>query len=101
MHRQSWVQTTASPGPVALASRALPGLPQPGFKTPLTVPVTRIPMAGCDLHFRLRRNDCTGRDCTGRDCTGRDCTGRDCTVRNCTAHARKMGSDPTRAGILY
>lgn len=45
-------------------------------KTPFTVPGTTIPVAGADMQFPVRRIYCIG--------------------RNYAAHAREMGSDPTR-----
>ena len=76
MHRRSLVQTTATFGLGALAGCALPGLAQPGVKTPFAVPVTTVPIVGIDLQFPVRRIYCIG--------------------RNYAAHAREMGSDPTR-----
>ena len=76
MHRRSLVQTTATLGLGALAGCALPGMAQPGVKTPFTVPVTTVPIVGSDLQFPVRRIYCIG--------------------RNYAAHAREMGSDPTR-----
>ena len=51
---------------------ATPGAP----KTPFTVADTYIPIAGTDMQFPVRRIYCIG--------------------RNYAAHAREMGSDPTR-----
>ena len=76
MDRRSLFETTATLGLGALAGCALPGVAQPGLKTPFTVPATTVPIAGSDLQFPVRRIYCIG--------------------RNYAAHAREMGSDPTR-----
>ena len=47
-----------------------------GVKTPFEVPDTYVPIAGSDMMFPVRRIYCIG--------------------RNYAAHAREMGSDPTR-----
>ena len=64
-----------------ITSGALVGCATPGFasgspKTPFSVPATYIPIVGSDAMFPVRRIYCIG--------------------RNYAAHAREMGSDPTR-----
>ena len=76
MDRRSMFETTATLGFGALAGCALPGVAQQGAKTAFSVPVTTIPIVGSDLVFPVRRIYCIG--------------------RNYAAHAREMGSDPTR-----
>ena len=76
MDRRSLFETTATLGLGALAGCALPGVAQSGAKTPFKVPDTGIPIAGTDMVFPVRRIYCIG--------------------RNYAAHAREMGSDPTR-----
>src|SRR5512137_2191364 len=76
MDRRSLFETTATLGLGALAGCALPGVAQTGVKTPFSVPDTFIPVAGSDMMFPVRRIYCIG--------------------RNYAAHAREMGSDPTR-----
>jgi len=76
MDRRSLFETTATLGLGALAGCALPGAAQSGPKTPFSVPATTIPIAGNELVFPVRRIYCIG--------------------RNYAAHAREMGSDPTR-----
>ena len=76
MHRRSLFETTATLGLGALAGCALPGVAQDGVKTPFKVAATHLPIAGSDLMFPVRRIYCIG--------------------RNYAAHAREMGSDPTR-----
>ena len=80
MKRRSLFETTATLGLGALAGCALPGVAQTGahaaVKTPFTVPATYVPIVGSDLMFPVRRIYCIG--------------------RNYAAHAREMGSDPTR-----
>ncbi len=80
MKRRSLFETTATLGLGALAGCALPGVAQNGAKaaakTPFTVPATYVPIVGSDLMFPVRRIYCIG--------------------RNYAAHAREMGSDPTR-----
>jgi fumarylpyruvate hydrolase len=60
----------------ALLGCATPGVAQNKAKTPFDVPVTTIPIVGSDEVFPVRRIYCIG--------------------RNYAAHAREMGSDPTR-----
>jgi fumarylpyruvate hydrolase len=76
MQRRSLIETTATLGLGALAGCALPGAAQSGPKTPFTVPDTFVPIVGSELMFPVRRIYCIG--------------------RNYAAHAREMGSDPTR-----
>jgi fumarylpyruvate hydrolase len=76
MDRRSLFETTATLGLGALAGCALPGVAQTGVKTPFSVPAVYIPMIGSDMVFPVRRIYCIG--------------------RNYAAHAREMGSDPTR-----
>ena len=52
-----------------------------GIKTPFEVPDTYVPVAGTDLIFPVRRIHCIG--------------------RNYAAHAREMGSDPTRESPFF
>jgi 2-keto-4-pentenoate hydratase/2-oxohepta-3-ene-1,7-dioic acid hydratase in catechol pathway len=60
----------------AVAGCALPGQAQSTAKTPFDVPQTTVPIVGSDQRFPVRRIYCIG--------------------RNYAAHAREMGSDPTR-----
>ena len=59
-----------------VAGCALPGQAAPVANTPFTVPATFIPIVGSEQQFPVRRIYCIG--------------------RNYAAHAREMGSDPTR-----
>lgn len=77
MDRRSMLSTTATMGVGAVAGCALPGqASHQGPKTPFTVPGTFVPIAGTEQMFPVRRIYCIG--------------------RNYAAHAREMGSDPTR-----
>ena len=76
MDRRSLFETTATLGLGALAGCALPGVAQTSAKTLFTVPATLIPIVGSEQSFPVRRIYCIG--------------------RNYAAHAREMGSDPTR-----
>ncbi len=76
MDRRSVFQTTATLGLGAIAGCALPGVAQTGAKTPFQVPAMHIPIVGSDMAFPVRRVYCIG--------------------RNYAAHAREMGSDPSR-----
>ncbi len=76
MDRRSMFETTGLMAAGALAGCALPGVAQTGAKTPFNVPDTTIPIVGSDMVFPVRRIYCIG--------------------RNYAAHAREMGSDPTR-----
>ena len=76
MDRRSLFETTATLGLGALAGCALPGNANQTVRTPFEVPTTYVPIVGSDLMFPVRRIYCIG--------------------RNYAAHAREMGSDPTR-----
>ena len=76
MQRRHLFQTTATLGLGALAGCALPGHATHHAKTPFDVPATYVPIVGSDMMFPVRRIYCIG--------------------RNYAAHAREMGSDPTR-----
>jgi fumarylpyruvate hydrolase len=77
MERRSMIGTAAAMATGALAGCALPGTAaQQSARTPFAVPVTTIPIVGSDQVFPVRRIYCIG--------------------RNYAAHAREMGSDPTR-----
>lgn len=76
MDRRNFFQSSALVTTGALAGCALPGVAQQQAKTPFSVPDTYIPIVGSDERFPVRRIYCIG--------------------RNYAAHAREMGSDPTR-----
>lgn len=76
MSRRKLFETSATLGLGALAGCALPGTASQTPSTPFAVPVTTIPIAGSAQAFPVRRIYCIG--------------------RNYAAHAREMGSDPTR-----
>lgn len=76
MDRRNFFQSSALVTTGALAGCALPGVAQQQAKTPFSVPDTYIPIVGSDELFPVRRIYCIG--------------------RNYAAHAREMGSDPTR-----
>jgi 2-keto-4-pentenoate hydratase/2-oxohepta-3-ene-1,7-dioic acid hydratase in catechol pathway len=76
MDRRSILQTSAAAAAGALAGCALPGTAATSPRTPFTVPATYLPIVGSELMFPVRRIYCIG--------------------RNYAAHAREMGSDPTR-----
>jgi len=76
MDRRKLFETTATLGLGALAGCALSGTASQSPRTPFAVPGTTIPIAGSDMVFPVRRIYCIG--------------------RNYAAHAREMGSDPTR-----
>jgi fumarylpyruvate hydrolase len=76
MKRRSMIETSATLGLGALAGCALPGTAAQTTKTPFTVADTYVPIVGSDMQFPVRRIYCIG--------------------RNYAAHAREMGSDPTR-----
>jgi len=76
MDRRSLFETSATLGLGALAGCALPGVAQDTARTPFSVPATHLPIVGSTLVFPVRRIYCIG--------------------RNYAAHAREMGSDPTR-----
>ena len=78
MDRRSLLNTSAAMAAGALAGCALPGQADAPAtaKTPFRVAQTSIPIVGSDQRFPVRRIYCIG--------------------RNYAAHAREMGSDPTR-----
>jgi len=76
MKRRSMIETSATLGLGALAGCALPGTAAQAPKTPFAVSDIYIPIVGSDMQFPVRRIYCIG--------------------RNYAAHAREMGSDPTR-----
>jgi fumarylpyruvate hydrolase len=76
MKRRSMIETSATLGLGALAGCALPGTAAQTPKTPFVVADTYVPIVGSDLQYPVRRIYCIG--------------------RNYAAHAREMGSDPTR-----
>jgi fumarylpyruvate hydrolase len=76
MQRRHFFQNTAMVTTGAIASCALPGYADHQIKSPFKVPATHIPIVGSDEMFPVRRIYCIG--------------------RNYAAHAREMGSDPTR-----
>ena len=76
MKRRHFFQNSALVTSGALVGCATPGFASGNPKTPFTVPATYIPIVGSDAMFPVRRIYCMG--------------------RNYAAHAREMGSDPTR-----
>lgn len=76
MDRRHFFQSTALVTTGAVVGCATPGMAQSQPKTPFAVPATYIPIEGTDEMFPVRRIYCIG--------------------RNYAAHAREMGSDPTR-----
>ena len=76
MSRRKLFETSATLGLGALAGCALPGTANQSARTLFDVPVTTVPIAGSSQVFPIRRIYCIG--------------------RNYAAHAREMGSDPTR-----
>ncbi|MBU0587189.1 MAG: fumarylacetoacetate hydrolase family protein [Gammaproteobacteria bacterium] len=76
MDRRHFFQSSALVTTGALAGCALPGIAQQQVKTPFAVGSTTIPIVGSDEQYPVRRIYCIG--------------------RNYAAHAREMGSDPTR-----
>jgi 2-keto-4-pentenoate hydratase/2-oxohepta-3-ene-1,7-dioic acid hydratase in catechol pathway len=76
INRREALQTAAAMSVGAVAGCATPGTASNAPKTPFTVAATYIPIAGTDMKFQVRRIYCIG--------------------RNYAAHAREMGSDPTR-----
>ena len=73
MQRRNFFQGSAVVAAAAVSGCAATGQQQ---RTPFAVPATYIPVAGSDQLFPVRRIYCIG--------------------RNYAAHAREMGSDPTR-----
>lgn len=76
MDRRHFFQNSALVTTGALAGCALPGVAQSRVKTPFEVADTYLPIVGSDAMYPVRRIYCIG--------------------RNYAAHAREMGSDPTR-----
>ena len=76
MDRRHFFQGSALLTSGALTGCALPGPVASPPKTPFTVPSVTLPIAGTGEFFPVRRIYCIG--------------------RNYAAHAREMGSDPTR-----
>jgi fumarylpyruvate hydrolase len=77
MYRRNFFQGSALAATGVLIGCATPGPAQPPqIKTPFAVPDTFIPIVGSDEMYPVRRIYCIG--------------------RNYAAHAREMGSDPTR-----
>jgi 2-keto-4-pentenoate hydratase/2-oxohepta-3-ene-1,7-dioic acid hydratase in catechol pathway len=76
MDRRNFVQRSALVSTGALIGCAAPGVAQLKPATPFTVPRTLIPIVGSNEMFPVRRIYCIG--------------------RNYAAHAREMGSDPSR-----
>ena len=76
MERRQALVGAAGLGAGTLAACASPAGGVGGARTPFAVPGTTIPIAGTDMAFPVRRIYCIG--------------------RNYAAHAREMGSDPTR-----
>jgi 2-keto-4-pentenoate hydratase/2-oxohepta-3-ene-1,7-dioic acid hydratase in catechol pathway len=74
--RRDLLKTAATAGVGAIAGCALPGTANQSVKMPFSVQTTMIPIVGSDQMFPVRRIYCIG--------------------RNYAAHAREMGSDPTR-----
>jgi len=74
--RRHFFQSTALVSTGALVGCVTPSIAQQQVKTPFTVPQVYIPIVGSDEMFPVRRIYCIG--------------------RNYAAHAREMGSDPTR-----
>jgi 2-keto-4-pentenoate hydratase/2-oxohepta-3-ene-1,7-dioic acid hydratase in catechol pathway len=76
MDRRDFFQSSALVTTGALIGCATPGVAEQQAKTPFVVPDTYIPIVGSAEMFPVRRIYCIG--------------------RNYAAHAREMGSDPTR-----
>lgn len=76
MERRKALETSATLGIGAIAGCTTPGAASRSAKTPFDVAQTTIPIAGSPMQFPVRRIYCIG--------------------RNYAAHAREMGSDPTR-----
>ena len=76
MDRRHFFQGTAMATAGAVAGCALPVTAQSQVRTPFKVPAVHVPIEGSDEVFPVRRIYCIG--------------------RNYAAHAREMGSDPTR-----
>ena len=76
MGRRHFFHSSALVSTGALLGCATPGVAQQKPKTPFDLPQIYIPVVGSDEMFPVRRIYCIG--------------------RNYAAHAREMGSDPTR-----
>jgi fumarylpyruvate hydrolase len=76
MDRRHFFQSTSLVATGAVAGCASPGVAQQPGKTPFAVPAITIPIVGSEESFPVRRIYCIG--------------------RNYAAHAREMGSDPSR-----
>jgi fumarylpyruvate hydrolase len=77
MDRRAFVRHSGlATGGALLAAATTPSMAHNAVKTPFEVPATYIPIVGADEKFPVRRIYCIG--------------------RNYAAHAREMGSDPTR-----
>jgi len=76
MDRRHFFQSSALVSTGALVGCVTPGVAQQQVKTPFNVPQVYLPIVGSDEMFPVRRIYCIG--------------------RNYAAHAREMGSDPTR-----
>ncbi len=76
MDRRHFFQSSALVTTGAVVGCATPSTAQQGVKTPFAVPTVTIPIVGSSEQFPVRRVYCIG--------------------RNYAAHAREMGSDPTR-----
>ncbi len=76
MDRRNFFQSSSLVTVGAVAGCAMPGVAQHHARTPFAVPSIFIPIVGTDELFPVRRIYCIG--------------------RNYAAHAREMGSDPTR-----
>jgi len=74
--RRQWLASGATLTTAAVMGCAAPVIAQREPRTPFSVAATRVPIAGTDMAFPVRRIYCIG--------------------RNYAAHAREMGSDPTR-----
>ena len=74
--KRSWLQSGGLMSAGALLGCATPGVTQTTVKTPFSVPAVYLPIVGSDEMYPVRRLYCIG--------------------RNYAAHAREMGSDPTR-----
>jgi len=76
MNRRKMLQTATAMSAGAIAGCALPVVAESRRKTPFEIAQITIPIVGGDQSFPVRRIYCIG--------------------RNYAAHAREMGSDPTR-----
>jgi 2-keto-4-pentenoate hydratase/2-oxohepta-3-ene-1,7-dioic acid hydratase in catechol pathway len=76
MDRRAFVRHSSLATGGALLASASPSMAHNAVKTPFEVPATYIPIVDSDEKFPVRRIYCIG--------------------RNYAAHAREMGSDPTR-----